>query len=74
MEIVADKRNDAKGLPLIRTCQDFAYVVCPSVSHALSGYFRGSENGAHLRGFEMFGSRKMSLNTKMHTTQIWDPK
>ena len=31
MEIVADKRNDAKGLPLIRTCWDFAYV-CESRS------------------------------------------
>ena len=60
------------GSILVRTCQDFAYV-CVRVTLCF-GHFRGSQNGAHLRGFEMFGSRKMSLKTKMHTTQFWDPK
>ena len=53
------------------SCQSVCVCVCVTL---LCRSLSRSENGAHLRGFEMFGSRKMSLKTKMHTAQFWDPK
>ena len=87
MEIVADKRNDAKGLPLIRTCQVFAKTEhtfevlkclgpakCP-LTQKCTRPSSGTPNVTVAIGFYIFScSFPDPRNTDLHTPLFGAPK
>ena len=65
MEIVADKRNDAKGLPLIRTCQDFVSVcACVRESRSVPVTFEEAKTEHTFEVLKCLGPAKCPLTQK----------